>query len=464
MRNLSDEGEAALPQDPRRSVVLGKGMRADGANSPAGEGVRDQLLSCFRSMAVVLVSGNDPVGNFHRLVRAGRSGKAAQPDDGVVHDVEHCKAVSPGISRGRSTQTLEELRGNLRSCKKISQPLSDPEAEAALVNISSLEKRAKMFRAVGNKANSLHEYHQSVAFHWLGRGHCKWRNIFWKGGASAPQFAIATGFSVYRRDMEAHDLQNLADDEAMPENDEQGGGAVFVLSNRPLVPLESQEQSSPSRDYENLGELPRSYGRPVLFGIARDPHTLFAYWEIDWPAAFGDRPPADRKVHLRVVSDDGSEETTVTVEPFAGNHCVAVSQARSIYRIELGYHEPADVWNSVATSAAIATPPDDVSENDSIDVATVPFHLSFQRMVDAFRASKYDGDALVEIVSRLQERADDPSDEALAETDRELFRAIDWSLSESDTAQRARLRKSADAFATRQRIESILGFGVSSRM
>jgi hypothetical protein len=266
--------------------------------------------------------------------------------------------------------------------------------------------------------------------------------------------------------MEAHDLLNVANDKAMRENDEQDGGAVFVLSNRPLVPLELQEQSPGglSRDYENLGELPRSYGRPVLFGIARDPHTLFAYWEIDWPGVFGSKPPADRKVHLRVISEDGSEENRVTVEPFAGNHCIAVSQARSTYRIELGYHEPADVWNSVATSEAIATPPDDVSEDDAIDVATIPFHLSFQRMVDAFRASKYDGDALVEIVGRLQEKADIPGDEALTETDRELLRAINLSFSETDALQRSRLRKSEDPFATRQRIESILGFGVSSRM
>ena len=266
--------------------------------------------------------------------------------------------------------------------------------------------------------------------------------------------------------MEAHDLLNVADDEAMQENGEQSGGAAFVLSNRPLVPLELHEQSlrGPSRDYENLGELPRSYGRPVLFGIARDPHTLFAYWEIDWQGAFGNKPPADRKVHLRVISEDGSEETRVTVEPFAGNHCVTVSQARGSYRIELGYHEPPDVWNSVATSDAIATPPDDVSESDSIDVATVPFHLSFQRMVDAFRASKYDGDALVEIVSRLQERADDPAERSLTDADRELLDAIEWGLSETGARQRSHLRKSEDAFATRQRIESILGFGVSSRM
>jgi hypothetical protein len=218
------------------------------------------------------------------------------------------------------------------------------------------------------------------------------------------------------------------------------------------------------RDYENLGELPRSYGRSVLFGIARDPHTLFAYWEIDWPTAFGNKPPTDRKVHLRVVSDDGTEETRVTVEPFAGNHCVSVSQARSTYRIELGYNEPADVWHSVATSDGIATPPDNFSENNEIDVATVPFHLSFQRMVDAFRASKYDGDALVDIVSRLQERADDPGDEALTETVRELLRAIDWSLTETGARERSRLRNAAEPFAARQRIESILGFSVSSRM
>ena len=190
--------------------------------------------------------------------------------------------------------------------------------------------------------------------------------------------------------MEAHDL-HVANNEATQEHDERSGGAAFALSNRPIVPPELREQSSrdPSRDYENLGELPRFYGRPVLFGIARDPHTLFTYWEIDWKSVFGDKPPANRKVYLRVISDDGSEETRVTVEPFAGNHCVAVSQTRSTYRVELGYHEPANVWHSVAISGAIMTPPDDVSESDDIDVATVPFHLSFQRMVDAFRGSKY---------------------------------------------------------------------------
>ena len=244
-----------------------------------------------------------------------------------------------------------------------------------------------------------------------------------------------------------------------PENETD----TFVLSPRPLVPRAAPPAGDGMVDYENLGELPRSYGGSFLFAIARDPHTLFVYWDIDWPAVFGDHPPSDRKVHLRVLWHEGIEETTVPVEPLAGSHLISVAHARSSYRIELGYNEPADVWNSVATSDAVITPPEDVGETGPIDVATVPFHLSFQRIVDAFRGSKYDGDAIVEILAEMQEHADKPGSN-LAEADREILRAIDLSFSEAEALHRSRLRESEDAFATRQRIESILGFGATSPM
>lgn len=265
--------------------------------------------------------------------------------------------------------------------------------------------------------------------------------------------------------METHDLLHVPDDKVRRAR-KQSGDPAFVLSPQPLVPKELQGESALglSGDYENLGELPRSYGYPIFFGIARDPHTLFVYWEIDWKEVFGDNPPVDHKVHLRVMANDGNEESRVAVEPLAGNQYIPVSQARSIYRIELGFYEPADVWNSVAFSDAIATPPDDVSETTEIDVATVPFHLSFQRMVDVFRGSRYDGDALVEILARLQKRADDPTDDTLTESDRELLRTLERGLSGTVAKQRSRLRKSENAFASREQIEAILGFGASSRM
>ena len=262
--------------------------------------------------------------------------------------------------------------------------------------------------------------------------------------------------------MDRHDLLNVTDGKAREEHNEHRDDGVFVVSNRPLIPPQLPEKAADgSDDYENLGELPRTYGRPGLFGIARDSHSLFLHWEIDWKKAFGDKPPLDHKTYLRVISADAGEETTLAVEPFAGNQYVAVSHARSIYQVELGYYDRVGGWISVATSEPIATPPDKVSEVGEIDVVTMPFHLSFQRMIDAFRGSKYDGVALLEVLAHLQKRAD-ALDETLSETDRELLRAIDCTLSENNTRERSRLRESQESFATREQIEAILGFGSSS--
>lgn len=250
----------------------------------------------------------------------------------------------------------------------------------------------------------------------------------------------------------ANDVANLTD--------EAQGGTEFILSSQPVV-TERTAESTTAPDYENLGELPSSYGGAFLFAIARDPHTVFAFWDIDWGTLFGDAPPADRKVHLRVLWHEGIEESTAAVEPMAGSHLLSVVHARSSYRVEIGYYAPENVWNSVAISSAVITPPDDVAENDAVDVATIPFHLSFQRIIDAFRGSKYDGDALAEIIGRLQHHAD-TSDATLPESERELLRALEAGLGGSPAAERAQLRKAPDTFATRDRIESVLGFGASS--
>jgi hypothetical protein len=253
----------------------------------------------------------------------------------------------------------------------------------------------------------------------------------------------------------ANDVADLTDDAE--------GGASFVLSSQPIVTEKPDAERTAGTDYENLGELPRSYGGAFLFAIARDPKTLFVYWDIDWVAVFGDEPPADHKVHLRVLWHEGIEESTAAVEPMAGNHLLSVEHSRSSYRVEIGYYAPDNVWNSVAISTAVITPPDDVADSGSVDVATIPFHLSFQRIVDTFRGSKYDGDALAEILGRLQHHAD-TSDATLPESERELLHALESGLPDAGVAERAQLRNAPDTFATRDRIESILGFGATSRM
>lgn len=213
----------------------------------------------------------------------------------------------------------------------------------------------------------------------------------------------------------------------------------------------------------NLGEalgLPRVQGPPVLFAIARDPQTIFAYWDVDWPSTFRKSSPLDRQVHLRVIRENGAEEASAAAEPMAGNSYVTVSETRGPYRVEIGYFQPEDVWNFVATSDWVTMPPDRVSENFDVDLATIPFHIGFQRLVDLVRVSK--GNGVAEIISRLQRRAlSDEDRAALGPEEWEILRAMDLSLDEIESARRAFVG-GADTAALRKRAEAILGFGSTS--
>jgi Domain of unknown function (DUF4912) len=233
----------------------------------------------------------------------------------------------------------------------------------------------------------------------------------------------------------------------------------YRVSNGPVVRLARSDPKLP-QDLSDVIELPRLYGEPLLFAIARDPRTLFVYWIIDWSTIFENSAPVDRQVHLRVRRADGSEESSTAVEPMAGNSHLTVSEPRENYRIEIGYYRPREVWNAVATSELVALPPESVAEQTDVDVATIPFHLSFQRLIDLFRASN--PDALSEIVSRLQKRAVTEQDRALlSPEDWEILRAMNLSLEDLGVARRA-FAKRANGAALRRRAETLLGFGATS--
>src|SRR2546423_6358401 len=177
----------------------------------------------------------------------------------------------------------------------------------------------------------------------------------------------------------------------MSEEDKDQSGATmsYRISNGPVVRLARSDPKLPG-DRAEVVELPRVYGDPLLFAVPRDPHTLFVYWLIDWSSIFGQSAPVDRQVHLRIQRGESTEETTVAVEPMAGNCYVTVSQSRAIYRVEIGYYQPQEALNSVAISETVTTPAGSVSANVDVDLATIPFHLSFQHLIDLFRASNQD--------------------------------------------------------------------------
>ena len=232
----------------------------------------------------------------------------------------------------------------------------------------------------------------------------------------------------------------------------------FRLSGGPVAYL-SEDQEGGS-DFAELSHLPRVYGEPILFAIARDPRTIFTYWNIDWPSVFTKGEPVDRQVYLRVKKEDGAEESESPIEPMLGSYYALIAQARGAYRVELGYYQPMDMWRSIAISDEVIMPAESASEKVDIDVATVPFHLSFQRIVDMFRPSSASGGTLTESISQLQERASDEQ-ESLTNEEREILCAMNLSLPDLAAARRAYL-DSDNRETVRKRLEAILGFGASS--
>ena len=228
---------------------------------------------------------------------------------------------------------------------------------------------------------------------------------------------------------------------------------TFSVSADPVVENGNGAPAQP----ETTDALPSSYGSQTLYLMARDPHSLFAYWDIDWTEAFSAGAPRDRKVHLRVTRSDGEEETTLEVEPLAGSCYIDVTTGDESYTAELGYYAPGDTWNSVAISMAVATPPDTIEKAASPDFSTVPFHISFQRMIDLFRVSKHENESLTSMLADLRERAaSEATGSTITEEEREIVRAIDDAVAQSDNPPTS--GGSPDLWI-QQNLERVLGFG-----
>ena len=95
----------------------------------------------------------------------------------------------------------------------------------------------------------------------------------------------------------------------------------------------------------------RRAGPPPIcsYVVARDPKSLFLYWDLNWTWLFAQAGISARQVHLRTYRGDGTVEGTQEINPFRG-HCFAeVGAAGTEYYCELGGFEGAE-WKSLVRS------------------------------------------------------------------------------------------------------------------
>jgi hypothetical protein len=232
----------------------------------------------------------------------------------------------------------------------------------------------------------------------------------------------------------------------------------FRISDTPVVILEA-EPARIVRQFDSITPRP-VHSAPVLVAVPRDPYTIFLYWSIDWPALFADTVPTDRQVHLRVYQVDSGEPQSLAIEPMASNCYVTVLPRSGPYHIEMGYYQPADVWHSITTSNEVAMPRGEFAVNHDIDLATIPFHLKFQRLLDLLGVAN--GVALAQTISQLQARVSPRMPrKSPRPSDREILRAMNLSPDEIAVARRAFISHAEEAALDRI-AEAILIFGSGS--
>jgi hypothetical protein len=258
-------------------------------------------------------------------------------------------------------------------------------------------------------------------------------------------------------------ISNTASSENMPNKkptrSSQGSNrnGDFQISNGPVV----RPDATPAGEAVSFPKLPRLYGTPVLVAIARDPTTIFAYWNVDWPAVFSADVPEDQQIHLRVLRRDGAEELTAAAEPMVAHIYITVSPTRGPYRIELGYYGSGSAWKPVAVSDEIVMPADAVSKSADVDLATIPFHLSFQRLVELFRLANTA--ALSTMIAQVQARLACGQDAGrLTDEEEQILREMNLSLGDLRSVRRGAVLVENVVAARRKRAEAILGLGASS--
>lgn len=165
----------------------------------------------------------------------------------------------------------------------------------------------------------------------------------------------------------------------------------------------SATESAPgSPAYEDLGELPASYFQDALFLVARDPRWLFSYWDFDWGRHLpGEFRGGTKQYFLKVSTAVGAEAALVEINPEARNWYVPVGEADTAYSAAIGFFDQAGAWQTIVQSGVAVTPADALSSEAVADFATVPAHLTFERLLDLVKEKMTEGESLLGALARI---------------------------------------------------------------
>jgi hypothetical protein len=154
-----------------------------------------------------------------------------------------------------------------------------------------------------------------------------------------------------------------------------------------------------------LADLPEAYGTQRLLLTARDPHWLYAHWDLtrEQLKRYNARS-VDRHLVLRIYKDavTGEPHREIHVHPESRNWFAHVGLAATKFVAELGYYRPNDQWVRVAVSGMTITPPDTMSDDLSVWFETLPVDLRLEQILQLVKAAGRDNVPLMEAIQQLR--------------------------------------------------------------
>ncbi|HUB66465.1 MAG TPA: DUF4912 domain-containing protein [Candidatus Methylacidiphilales bacterium] len=164
--------------------------------------------------------------------------------------------------------------------------------------------------------------------------------------------------------------------------------------------------TGPKKDlpaYEFLGYLPDSYGTKKLFLVARDPHILFAYWDLN-PVQYQEaaRAAHDGKVFLELYVQNEGRVQQIHVWDSHRNWYLHANRPDTLFVAQLGYYRHDGGFEVLARSSEVRTPRDTLSPNIDAQFVTIPFHIPFKELYQIIASQIRPGEELAETLARLQ--------------------------------------------------------------
>ena len=153
------------------------------------------------------------------------------------------------------------------------------------------------------------------------------------------------------------------------------------------------------------GELPTSYGTKKLFLTARDPHWLYANWDLTAEQQKElNTASTDGHLILRIYAGkvEGHPTYEIHVHPESRHWFAHVERAGNSYSAELGYYSALGKWMRVAISSGTLTPPDAASADGDAEFATIPFEFPFAKLMQIIEEAVRDNLPLAVAIEELR--------------------------------------------------------------